>query len=96
VSDRLAELRRQRDLLQQHLAWLDTEIAAESRAPTARPTVTPTPAAPTADPDAILRQLRADSGAAQARMKLGCWAAFAGALLLFGFGIALWFVIRTR
>ena len=96
MSDRLAELRRQRDLLQQHLAWLDTEIAAESRAPTARPVVAPTPAAPTADPDAILRQIRADSGAAQARMKLGCWAAFAGAFLLLGLGIALWFALRAR
>jgi len=31
VSDRLEELRRQRALLQQHLAWLDAEIAAASQ-----------------------------------------------------------------
>lgn len=30
MSDRLAELRRQRELMQQHLAWLDREIAAEA------------------------------------------------------------------
>jgi hypothetical protein len=30
MSDRLAELRRQRELVQQHLAWLDREIAAEA------------------------------------------------------------------
>src|SRR3954467_14437991 len=29
MSDRLAELRRQRALQQEHLAWLDREIAAE-------------------------------------------------------------------
>ena len=29
MSDRLAELRRQRELLQQHLAWIDREITAE-------------------------------------------------------------------
>lgn len=28
MSDRLAELRRQRALVQQHLAWLDAEVAA--------------------------------------------------------------------
>lgn len=31
MSDRLEELRRQRALLQQHLAWLDAEIAAASQ-----------------------------------------------------------------
>ncbi len=31
VSDRLDELRRQRALVQQHLEWLDAEIAAEAR-----------------------------------------------------------------
>jgi len=30
MSDRLAELRRQRALLSEHVAWLDREIAAES------------------------------------------------------------------
>jgi hypothetical protein len=30
MSDRLAELRRQRALVEQHLAWLDREIAAET------------------------------------------------------------------
>lgn len=37
MSARLAELRRQRALLQDHLAWLDREIAAaENTAPAAR------------------------------------------------------------
>lgn len=30
MSDRLSELRRQRALIEEHLAWLDREIAAES------------------------------------------------------------------
>ena len=44
MPDRLAELRRQRSLLEQHLAWLDGEIATAERivgatAPIALPTV---------------------------------------------------------
>ncbi|MBI5425110.1 MAG: hypothetical protein HZA32_13620 [Opitutae bacterium] len=33
MSDRLDELRRQRALLQQHLEWLDAEIAATEQSP---------------------------------------------------------------
>lgn len=85
--------------MQQHLAWLDTEIAAASgdtpaSPPPPRPATAPTPAAP--DPEAILRQFHVDSGAAQTRAKLGCWAAFAGTFLLLGLGIALWLVLRAR
>lgn len=46
MSERLAELRRQRALMQEHLAWLDREIAqlerTETRAPLPKP-ATPTP-----------------------------------------------------
>ncbi|MBX3735211.1 MAG: hypothetical protein KF715_00850 [Candidatus Didemnitutus sp.] len=35
MSDRLEELRHQRALLQQHLAWIDAEIAAATRTPPA-------------------------------------------------------------
>ena len=45
MSDRLNELRRQRELVEEHLAWLDREIAAASGLKTA-PTATPSPAAP--------------------------------------------------
>lgn len=48
MPDRLAELRRQRALIQEHLAWLDREVAALERhrvtpAPTALEPVTPAP-----------------------------------------------------
>lgn len=41
MSKRLTELQRQRALLQEHLAWLDREIAAAQSA--AAPSATPTP-----------------------------------------------------
>jgi hypothetical protein len=45
MSDRLAELRRQRALMQEHLAWLDAEIAAaeKSGAETPTPALVPAP-----------------------------------------------------
>ena len=43
MSDRLTELQRQRRLLQEHVAWLDREIAAESAKSGATPA--PLPAA---------------------------------------------------
>jgi hypothetical protein len=46
MSDRLQELRRQRTLIQQHLAWLDREIAAASD----QPVVAPPATAPIPDP----------------------------------------------
>lgn len=46
MSDRLADLRRQRALVQEQLNWLDAEIrAAEQRSPAA-PVVTATPPGP--------------------------------------------------
>ncbi len=42
MSDRLAELRRQRALVEEHLAWLDREIAREGNDPSA---AAPVPAA---------------------------------------------------
>ena len=49
MSERLAELRRQRALVQEHLAWLDREIAASS------PPSAPEPAAPSAAPPPPVR-----------------------------------------
>ncbi len=43
MSDRLAELRRQRALLEEHLAWLDREIATEAKQVPAARTVPPEP-----------------------------------------------------
>lgn len=41
MPDRLTELQRQRHLLQEHVAWLDREIAAESAKPGATPAPLP-------------------------------------------------------
>jgi hypothetical protein len=51
MADRLSELLRQRALLQEHLAWLDREIAAASDRPAA-PQV-PAPVVPPAAPVAL-------------------------------------------
>jgi hypothetical protein len=45
MSDRLAELRRQRALVQQHLEWLDREIAAADGGAASTGTTLSTPAA---------------------------------------------------
>ncbi len=58
MPDRLAELRRQRALVAEHLAWLDREIAAAAPSPVgAFPPPSPRPAVappPSLDPAAIL------------------------------------------
>lgn len=46
MSDRIAELRRQRAVLEEHLAWLDREIAAEARHVPAARVVAPSPITP--------------------------------------------------
>lgn len=122
VSDRLTELQRQRALLQEHLAWLEKEIAAQSGAnvstpagaqaapqravqaaqvagrstppsPIAAVTVIPTvPAA--ADADALIQQYGYDPKATSADVKRGCWFAFAGAFLVVGLVLTIWYLLR--
>lgn len=107
MTERLNELRRQRELLKQHLDWLDAEIAAESaadptnlplterprfNAPTA-PSPSPAPGATT--PDSLLEQYGAEIRQAPARAKLGCWLAFAAAFVLLGLALAAWFLLRA-
>jgi hypothetical protein len=66
MSDRLAELRRQRALVQQHLAWLDLEIAtAAGSAPTNSP-VSPIVALPPS-PSVPAQALLSAPGVAQPR-----------------------------
>jgi hypothetical protein len=59
MADRLAELLRQRALLQEHLAWLDAEIAAASPLPGATPVARPPTAATPALAPAAARILSA-------------------------------------
>ncbi|MFT3781706.1 MAG: hypothetical protein QM790_06770 [Nibricoccus sp.] len=72
MSERLTELLRQRSLLQEHLAWLDREIAQESGAstdivnvPATSTTVPPLPARNTALPKASNSSLTANDSTAE-------------------------------
>ena len=102
MSDRLQELRRQRALIEEHLRWLDAEIAASqgpNRPPAAPPPVSPTPAddpAPELSPEesAALARAQVDAADAPLRAKRGCWVVFLGAFALLGALIGLWFVLR--
>jgi len=85
VSDRLAELQRQRALLQEHLAWLDREITAEqiksgltanAAAPAAETTTSPAPeprANPIPDADALIGQYSASPESLQSDVRKGCF-----------------------
>jgi len=57
MSDRLNDLRRQRALVAEHLAWLDREIAETSGLSTVAPLAapSPTPPAPPAHPEPATR-----------------------------------------
>lgn len=102
VTDRLQELRRQRALVQQHLAWLDAEIAAATPSATlpasdaAAADPAPEALAPPATPEEpeALAQARAEAVNAPAQAKRGCWIVFAGALLLLFTLIAVWALAR--
>lgn len=111
MSDRLSELKRQRELLREHAAWLEREIAAEevrtpsTAAPAATdiarhaPTAAMPPAAPPGDVDVaeLARRYGADPTASIASVKRGCWILFVGAFAALGLGIALfWFMSRSR
>jgi hypothetical protein len=111
MSERLNELRRQRALLQEHLAWLDREIAAEQGHPppaTAAvappaPLPAPTPASPATalaserDPDAILARYREQTGDLKQNVRRGCFLYFIAAFALVGLAVlALYFYSRSR
>jgi hypothetical protein len=97
VSDRSDELRRQRELLRQHLAWLDREISradAEAPAPAApsarqeppriiQPAFSVTASDADRDADAILAEYRMSAPAVENQTKRGCILYFAVAMALF-------------
>ena len=105
MSDRLAELQRQRALVQEHLAWLDREIAAAGK-PTDRSlpaaattTATTLPATPTAvapkptpsevHVDELLAQYRSAPGAVRQDVRKGCLLYFALALVVLAASVAI-------
>ncbi len=96
MSDRSEELRRQRELLRQHLAWLEREIAqADAEEPAGGPVLKQQPprivqpvfstAASDADRDAeaILAEYRMSAPGVESQTKRGCILYFAAAMLIF-------------
>lgn len=108
MSDRLTDLQRQRTLVQEQLAWLDREIAAEASAKTqpsgiatAAPAPAPAPASAQgasginpADSEAILAQYRNEPGSLKDEVRKGCFLYFALAFLAFGAAV-FWLYLRT-
>jgi len=87
-SERLQELRRQREQVAEHLAWLDGEIArsapparpAGSRASAPRPTSPPPPIS--ADADELLRRYADTPPGEPPISRSGCIIAFTIAMVL--------------
>ena len=93
MSDRLTDLRRQRAVIQQHLEWLDREIAAAPASSPAQPTpaeVRPVPVAAPSTPvvitsEGILPELgQPDPVNAARQAKQGCLLYLAVALVVLG------------
>ncbi len=94
MSDRSDELRRQRALLTEHLAWLDREIAAEggiprtapladaAPPPIAGPAFRPAPPVEARDADAILAEYSKPVASIASQTKRGCVLYFLAALAL--------------
>ena len=88
MSDRSDQLRRQRDLLREHLAWLEREIAEESAGAKEEPSAWQAPSfnppAPVDDRDAeaILAEYRTQPASITRNTKLGCILYFVVALVL--------------
>lgn len=99
MSD-LNELRRQRELLKGHLAWLEKEIAAEegrhpSPPPDRPPALRAEPPVDDRDAEAILSEYRTPSASIAWKTKLGCLAYFGVAVLLTA-GAVLAFYLLNR
>ena len=97
-DDRLQELRRQRALVQQQLAFLDREIASASGAamPAAQipPTVSAAPSQPAAggDVDEVIKSFEEESRSDPADAKSGCIWIFVAALVLFALSVFAFYV----
>lgn len=103
MSERLKDLQRQRALLQEHLAWLDREIAAEQGRPspspsgaaatlpaqiTAQPSPAPRPTVPDdRDADALIAQYREKTGDVKQDVRRGCFLYFAAAFAIVGLAV---------
>lgn len=108
MSDRLHELLRQRALMQEHLAWLDREIAASSEnrpATQPRPSPVPTPIASSTisssipvkdESEEILRSYHQNPGSIQDDVRRGCFRYFFGALAALAAIVMIAYVIYRK
>lgn len=109
MSDRLAELRRQRTVVLEQLMRLDREIAQAAAAPAAaKPpappvapggvsSAAPAPAVATGVAEAILEEYRVPPEAVHRNVRKGCLLYFAAALVALGLAlVVLYFTIGTR
>jgi hypothetical protein len=81
VSDRLDELRRQRELQREHLEWIDRQIAALEGILPQGPDEAPAQAArEVRSAEDILEEFRQHPAAIGKRTKLGCLLYFAAAM----------------
>lgn len=98
-EERLQELRRQRALVQEHLAWIDHEITAASGGAALPPVAPVPPASPAADSEteALMETYRAESRSSLAAARRGCFIVFFAALALFALAVlALYFYTRSH
>jgi hypothetical protein len=109
-SSRLNDLRRQRALMQEHLAWLDREIAEETGMPSGEPpAITDIPNIPStesaasasaaepvsAEAEKVLDEFRVPPGDIQENVRRGCLIYFFVGLVLFAAAVVgLYFVFR--
>jgi hypothetical protein len=110
MSDRLAELQRQRALLTAHLAWLDQEIASTQQGTAALATPSTQPAAPARspgpkstpgsaapNPDALLAKYGNEPAHSVENVRKGCYIVFSLAFILLTAAVlALFFYTRWK
>ena len=102
MSDRLPELRRQRALVAEHLAWLDREIAAaggETLATPAAPLPPPTQPGDAAGlpvAEKILEEFRREAELSPTNMRQGCIWSFVAAIALLILGVTAIYWFRYR
>ena len=100
----MTELQRQRALMQEHLAWLDREIAAQnlisrvSTPPIATPLapVPPVSLEPATEADAIIAQFGSDTKSLQTDVRRGCFLYFYLAFAVVGLGVLALYLYSTR
>jgi hypothetical protein len=106
MPDRLAELQRQRALLQEHLAWLDREIAAETATKPARTfaaekpviiSATVSSSSSTADVEGIIAKYASEPASLKDNVRKGCFLYFALAFVALALAVAaLYLHVRGR